>query len=180
MKSYLFKSERLGFRFWEEEDLIPFAEMNSNPEVMEFFPKTLTFEESTQFVMKIKKIFAEHDYGLYAVDELETGDFIGFIGFWLTNFESHFTPALEIGWRINFEKWNKGYATEGAKKCLSYGFEKFNFTEVYSLTSKINFRSEKVMRKIGMKKIDEFEHPKIEDGNKLKKHLLYKIKNPLT
>lgn len=178
MKDYLFESERLGFRLWQEEDLIPFATMNSNSKVMEFFPKTLSAEESNQFVIKIKKMFEEHSYGLYAVDELETGEFIGFIGFWFTSFESYFTPALEIGWRIGSKKWGKGYATEGAKSCLEFGFRTFNFPEIYSLTSKINLRSERVMQKIGMQKIDEFEHPKIKDGNKLKKHVLYKIENP--
>ncbi|KAA3600851.1 MAG: N-acetyltransferase [Calditrichaeota bacterium] len=178
MKKYLFKSERLGFRLWLEEDSIPFAKMNSDSEVMEFFPKTLTLEESNHLVKKIKSMFSQYEYGLYAVDELETGEFIGFIGFWFTSFESYFTPALEIGWRIRREKWFKGYATEGGKRCLKFGFETLNFSEICSLTSKINLKSEKVMQKIGMVKIDEFDHPKIQGDNKLKKHVLYKAKKP--
>lgn len=173
---YTFKSERLGFRAWTEKDRVPFAEMNSSKKVMEYFPKTLSRIESNNFVNKINVLFKNHGYGLYAIDELKTSEFIGFIGFSYPSFALEFTPCIEIGWRIRAEKWNKGFATEGANACLNFGFNQLNFKEVYSFTSKVNTKSERVMKKIGMKKIQEFEHPAIEFGHHLKTHVLYKIK----
>lgn len=173
--NYKFTSERVGFREWTEEDIEPFAEMNASKKVMEYFPKTLSKDESINFVKKINAAFKEYGYGLYAVDELQTNEFIGFIGFSYPSFKLEFTPCIEIGWRIKQEKWNKGFATEGAKRCLKFGFDTLNFKEVYSFTSKVNTKSERVMQKIGMKKAQEFEHPKIELGSHLKTHVLYKI-----
>ncbi len=177
--NYIFQSARLGFRKWVNDDIIPFSEMNKDDEVMEFFPSTLSEEESTALVDKINEMFNQFGYGLYVVDKLETKEFIGFVGFWHPPFESDFTPCVEIGWRINKENWNNGYATEGAKECLRYGFNQLRFKEVYSFTSKVNTKSEKVMQKIGMYKVKEFEHPKIKEGNELRSHILYKIENPI-
>jgi len=174
---YIFNSERLGFREWENSDSLPFSRMNLDPEVMEFFPSTLTKVESDIFVEKIKIMFAEYNYGLYAVDRLDSNEFIGFIGFWHPNFESELTPCIEIGWRIKKQDWNNGFATEGASRCLKFGFENLNFSEVVSLTSKINLKSESVMKKIGMNRFGEFEHPNIDDKSLLKKHIIYKAKN---
>ncbi len=172
---YIFTSERLGFREWREPDLQPFSEMNADKKVMEYFSKTLTKSESDNFVEKIKLMFSEYDYGLYAVDELSTKEFIGFIGYWHPSIELDFSPFVEIGWRIKPEKWNNGYATEGATACLDFGFGTLGFEEIYSLTSKTNLKSERIMQKIGMRKIAEFEHPHIELGSSLKTHVLYKI-----
>lgn len=172
---YEFKSKRLGFRKWKEEDIIPFSEMNMDKEVMEFYPKTLTPIETNEFVSRIKTMFQNYGYGLYAVDDLETKKFIGYIGFWYITFESEFTPFIEIGWKINKKFWNKGLATEGALECLKHGFYELKLKEIYSLTSKINIKSERIMKKIGMKKTAEFEHPNIESGSELKTHILYKI-----
>lgn len=107
----------------------------------------------------------------------ESKEFIGFIGFHRPSFEADFTPCIEIGWRLKRDAWGKGYATEGAKACLKYGFTELNFKEVYSFTAKINKPSEKVMKKIGMQYVKEFDHPKLEPNNKLCKHVLYVIRN---
>ncbi|MCH8032379.1 MAG: GNAT family N-acetyltransferase [Bacteroidetes bacterium] len=175
MNEYIFKSNRLGFREWNKEDLIPFSSMNSDPEVMEFFPRTLTKNETEKFIEKIKEHFNKNEYGLYAVDKLESNVFIGFIGFMIPSFKAHFTPCIEIGWRIKKEEWNRGYATEGAKRCIKFGFEKLNFNNIYSFSSKLNLKSERVMVKIGMKKEGEFDHPKVDKGNKLRPHVVYRI-----
>lgn len=177
---YKFKSKRLGFRKWKEEDLEPFFKMNADKEVMEFYPKTLTRFESDEFVTKINRMFKDFDYGLYAVDELETKEFIGYVGFWNVTFESEFTPFIEIGWKIKKEKWGQGFATEGAKECLKFGFNNLKLTEIYSLTSKLNLKSERIMQKIKMEKVAEFEHPEIQEGNPLKTHILYKIESKNT
>jgi len=93
----------------------------------------------------------------------------------VTTFGSFFTPCVEIGWRIKKEDWGNGYATEAAKACLNYGFKILQFDKVYSFTSTINLRSEKVMQEIGMVKAGEFDHPDIPPDNPLCRHMLYKI-----
>ena len=175
--TYIFKSERLGFREWTEKDEGPFAATNANENVMEYFPRTLSKAESDNFVTKIKSRFKEFGYGLYAVDELNPDEFIGFIGFAYPSFDLGIPGLIEIGWRIREEKWNQGFTTEGAKTCLQFGFDQLNFKDIYSFTSKVNIKSERVMQKIGMNKVKEFEHPKIELGSHLKTHVLYKIGN---
>ena len=177
MEGYLFKSERLGFRKWRSSDLAPFAQMNADSEVMEFFPAVMSPQETQQMIERIQAQFDRQGYGLYAVDQLATRSFIGFIGFIYQEFEAFFTPCVEIGWRLRRAAWNQGFATEGAERCLAYGFEALNFQEVYSITALPNKKSERIMQKIGMAKAGEFEHPKIADGHWLKRHVLYKKEN---
>lgn len=174
--SYCFTSERLGFREWKADDLPPFIKMNKDEAVMEFFPKPLTAEQTTAMVERIQDSFAKFGYGLYAVDELATQSFIGFIGFWHPNFEAEFTPCTEIGWRIQSNKWNKGFATEGAIACLHHAFDALELEEIVSMTAVLNKRSERVMQKIGMQKTLEFQHPNVEKGHPLRPHVLYKIR----
>lgn len=173
--NYLFKSERLGFRLLSEDDLPEFTEMNKSKDVMKYFPKPLTPEESRVFLDRIRNHFLTYAFSLYAVDLLESETFIGFTGFIYQDFEAYFTPCIEIGWRIKSEFWNKGYGTEAAKQVLNYGYETFQFNEIYSITAKINKKSERIMQKIGMTKNGEFHHPKLEKNSLLKEHVVYKV-----
>ncbi|MEO8710489.1 MAG: GNAT family N-acetyltransferase [Parafilimonas sp.] len=172
---YIITTERLGLRKWKDEDCISFAAINKDEAVMEYFPTTLTDEETISMINRICLHFEKNGFGLYAIDKLATKQFIGYTGFMIPSFESFFTPCIEIGWRLKKEEWNKGYATEAAKACLQYGFETLGFNKIYSFTSTINLRSEKVMQKIGMIKEGEFDHPKIALNNKLCRHVLYAI-----
>ena len=175
---YLFESERLGFRRWKASDREPFAALNANPDVMEFFPKALSRTESDALVDRIEAHFEEKGYGLWAVERKEDGAFIGFIGLLDVNFDIGLENATEIGWRLDQPFWKKGYATEGAKACLAYAFDELGKKEIYSFTSTINAPSEIVMKRIGMEKVGEFEHPRVPEGSPLRKHVLYKIQNP--
>ena len=172
---YIFESPRLGFRMWNESDRALFAKMNDSKEVMRYFPKTLDSKETDDFLNRVQEHFKENGYGLWAVELKDTKDFIGFIGLLTATFEADFTPCVEIGWRLDNKYWNKGYATEGAKACLEYGFNKLNLDTIYSFTAQINKPSENVMKKIGLKKVGEFKHPRVEDSSLLKPHVLYKI-----
>ncbi len=173
-----FETERLILRDWQESDFAPFRAMNMDPNVMEFFPNTLSNSETDAFAGRIKSEFEKCNYGLFAVEEKESREFLGFIGFHWAAFDSDFTPCIEIGWRLKFDAWGKGFATEGAAACLKYGFDTLGFDKVYSFTSKLNIRSESVMKKIGMKKIAEFDHPNIDEGSELKTHVFYMISQP--
>lgn len=176
IKVNTFETERLIFRRWQELDSMPFYKMNSDPDVMEYFPKTLSRTESDSLIERIENSFEDRGYGLWALELKDNKAFIGFLGFNFTDLESDFTPCIEIGWRIDKNYWGKGYATEGASKCLEVGFNTFFFQEIYSFTSKENTRSEKVMKRIGLTYVKEFNHPRIDENHWLCRHVLYRLK----
>jgi RimJ/RimL family protein N-acetyltransferase len=177
---YLLRTPRLGLRRWKPSDLEVFTLMNQDPRVMEFFPRVLTAAESAAMAAKNDAFFEQYGYGLYAVDELvpvsagtATEEFIGYVGLLRPSFESWFTPCVEVGWRLRAEVWGCGYATEAAAACLAYGLGELGMERIYSFTAVPNVRSERVMLKIGMKKVGEFDHPRIEEGSWLRRHALY-------
>ena len=174
---YLFTSKRLGFRKFRDADFESFFEINSDKKVMRFFPAPLNKTESQKLMQSINSHIDEHRYGFFAVDHLETNTFIGFIGLKNTNFVADFTPCVEIGWRLHHSFWNQGLATEGAERCLKFAFSELELEEIYSFTSLLNKPSERVMQKIGMDKIDEFDHPLLQHNHPLRKHSLYYIKS---
>lgn len=175
MPGYIIKTPRLGLRNWQPSDLEPFAEMNSDEAVMEYFPKTLSKEESLDLYNRLKEHFEKHGYTYFAAETISDKKFIGFIGLAYQTYEAHFTPCVDIGWRLRREAWGKGYATEGAKACLDFGFNKIKLEEIYSVTPLPNLKSVNVMKKIGMKKVGEFGHPNIEEGHPLKVCNLFRI-----
>lgn len=170
------ETSRLQLRDWEETDLESFSRLNADEQVMKYFPKTLSAEETNVFYKSIISEFKEYGFGLYAVEVKENKEFIGFIGFHRATLEADFTPCIEIGWRLKREAWGKGYATEGAAACLQYGFNKLGFNDVYSFTADVNNPSKKVMIKIGMSFIKIFSHPNVEKDSPLNKHVLFRIK----
>ena len=173
--SYIFESERLGFRRWKESDKKLFASMNADRDVMKYFPKRLTEEESHALISRFEEHIDEKGYGIWAVEQKEDRAFIGFIGLLDVNFDVEFKGVTEIGWRLDKNYWKKGYAVEGASACLKYAFEQLNKSEIYSFTAVVNAPSEKVMKRIGMIQTGEFEHPRIDADSPLRKHVLYKI-----
>ena len=174
MKNYLFTSERLGFRNWNLSDLDKMQEINSDEKVMEFFPGIPTKEQTADFVERMKKQFEDKGFCYFAVDKLENNKFIGFIGLSEQTYNADFTPCVDIGWRIKSSEWNKGFASEGAKKCLEYALNELSLENIYSIAPKINIKSEHIMKKIGLKKQYEFEHPLLTNNDRLKTCVLYK------
>lgn len=174
-KKYILKSERLGFRNWTENDLTEFARINADPEVMEHFPKTLTEKETAGFIDRLRNHYDKNGYNYFAAEILENQELIGFIGLAYQDYISDFTPAIDIGWRLKKEAWGKGYATEGAKKCLEFAFNELNLKKIISTCTANNSNSEKVMRKIGMKKMGEFNHPKLKEFPNYERCLCYVI-----
>ena len=173
--AYLFTSSRLGFRNWKASDLGPFAAMNADTEVMKYFPGLLTKEESEANVERFKQQLQDIGYTYYAVDELESGEFIGFIGLSWKDFESSFTPSTDIGWRLKPAAWGKGYATEGAKRCLEYAFQVLNLEKVIAICPAVNTPSEHVMQKIGMRLKGRFDHPFLTQNKRLQECLCYEL-----
>lgn len=173
MDAYIFTSKRLGFRNWTPLDIDLLYEININEEVMQFFRSTQTKKQTKNFIVRMQNQYHNKKYCYFAVDTLASKEFIGFIGLSLQTFKSDFTPAIDIGWRLHPKFWNKGYATEGAKKCLEYGFHQLNLKKIIAVAPKINLPSVLVMQKIGMTKIKEFQHPLLLAHPNLKECVLY-------
>ena len=173
--SYILSTERLGLRRWIASDLQPFVRMNRDPAVMRFFPRPYTAEESAVMIRQMETFFDKHGYGIYALELRETGEFLGYTGLAVPSFESWFTPCVEIGWRLRQEAWGKGYATEAALACIDHAFQTLGLGELFSFTSVLNKPSEKVMQRIGMTRLGDFAHPRLEPGHPLRLHVLYKI-----
>ncbi len=170
---YLFKSERLGFRQWLDSDLVQMIEINTDPLVMEYFPSIPSEEQTLAFVKKMKVQFETKGYCYFAVEKLKNNEFIGFIGLSEPTFESDFTPCIDIGWRLKSSEWNNGFATEGAKTCLKFGFENLKIKTIYSIAPIVNEKSILVMEKIGMAKVKNFMHPLLKDYPYLEDCVLY-------
>jgi RimJ/RimL family protein N-acetyltransferase len=169
-------TERLLLRQWRDEDRAPFAALNADPVVMEYFPATMTREASDSFVDFNAIALAERGWGLWAVEVAATLDFIGFVGLNEPSFEAHFTPAVEIGWRLAREAWGHGYATEAARAVLAFAFDELGLDDVVSFTTVKNHRSRRVMERLGMTHdpAEDFDHPRVAD-DRIRRHVLYRL-----
>lgn len=173
----IIETERLILRTWKEEDAEAFYQINQDPKVLEFLPGPMTMAEVKQFIAHRNQCFIELRYTLWAVEEKQTQALIGFVGLSSPSWQAHFTPCVEIGWRIGSQYWGKGYATEAARAVLEYGFNIIGLPELVSFTVPQNIRSTGVMKKIGMThdQADDFIHPKLPLDHPLSQHVLYRI-----
>ncbi len=172
----MIETQRLILRRWKESDHEPFSALNADSKVCKFFPNTLSKKESNALADKIEDRFNENGFGFYALEHKENGNFIGFCGLNKPSFKAHFTPCVEIGWRLSSAYWNKGYATEAARAALDEGFNHYDLKEIVSFTVPENIASRRVMEKIDLTRDDEgdFDHPALPDGHPLKHHVLYR------
>jgi RimJ/RimL family protein N-acetyltransferase len=168
------RTERLLLREWREADRDPWAALNADPAVREFFPSVLTREQSDEAFDRISGQLADRGWGLWAVDL--DGQFLGFTGL----AQPDFRPEREIGWRFAASAWGHGYATEAALAVLHHAFTVLDLPEVVSFTTVANTRSRAVMERIGMvhDPDGDFEHPAIEPGHPQRRHVLYRIRRP--
>ncbi|HAT8341961.1 TPA: GNAT family N-acetyltransferase [Legionella pneumophila] len=174
----ILETERLFLRTFQENDVESLIAISQDQKVMQFFPAIPTREETIAFIDRIIAHQEEKNFSLYAAEFKNTDEMIGFVGLFTATFQAHFTPAIEIGWRLSSKHWNKGYATEAAKAVLDYAFRKLNLDEVVSFTSVLNKPSIRVMQKIGLHTNleDNFDNPKVPSGSPLIDHVLYRLK----
>ena len=170
---FIFKSERLGFRNWMEADIEKMIGINADREVMKYFPAQPSKEQTIKFIERMQKQFTEKNYCYFAVDELATRSFIGFIGLSDQTYESDFSPFTDIGWRLDRSCWSMGYATEGAKACLAYADRHLDLPLIYAVSPGVNKNSIKVMEKIGMSFVKYFDHPLLRHNAHLERCVLY-------
>ena len=151
--------------------------MNADPQVMEYFTSPLVREHSDALVDRIEAHFETYGFGQWAVEIPGQAPFVGFIGMNRPSFDAYFTPCVEVGWRLARPFWGLGYATEGARAALDFGFEKIGLDEIVSFAVCGNARSIRVMERIGMRFSAEFDHPGIPAGHPLRRHVLYRVSN---
>lgn len=169
---------RFLLRPWRSSDTGPCAAMNADPEVMRYFPSVLSAGDNDVLIRRIDEHFALHGFGLWVLELPGTVPFAGFVGLLRVPFEAHFTPAVEIGWRLVPHAWGKGYATQAAQAVLRHAFQVLNMTDIVSFTTARNQRSQAVMRRLGMRTraADNFEHPLLPPGHALRMHVLYRLR----
>jgi ribosomal-protein-alanine N-acetyltransferase len=170
------RTPRLALRRWRPADRQPFAALNADPRVMAHFMSTLSRAESDGVADMIEQELAERRFGLWALEIAGVTPFAGFVGLHVPSFQAHFTPCVEIGWRVAAEHWGQGYATEAARAALAYAWETLDLAEVVSFTTVRHARSRAVMERIGMRHdpADDFEHPRLPEGHPLRPHALYR------
>jgi RimJ/RimL family protein N-acetyltransferase len=170
-------TKRLRLRLWRDEDLPAFAALNADPHVMQYMLRQLDRTQSDAFAQSIRENFDRNGFGLWAVEVVGVADFIGFTGLSVPRFEAHFTPCVEAGWRLAYDHWRRGYATEAACAARDYGFNQLGLKEIVSFTVPANWRSRKVMERLGMtySPVDDFQHPLVPEGHSLRHHVLYRL-----
>ena len=173
-------TSRLLLRPWRDDDLPAFAALSADPRVMEFLPAVLDRAASDVLAARIRDHFDRYGYGLWAVEVPGAADFIGFVGLAVADFGAPFCPCVEIGWRLACAHWGRGYATEGARAALAFGFDRLGLREIVSFTTVANARSRRVMERLGMahSPADDFEHPRLPPGHPLRPHVLYRLGAP--
>ncbi len=171
------ETERLILREWKEEDKVPFARMNNDPMIMEFFPRRLTEEENARLVDRFQSHFEKRKFGFYAVEMKKTGQFMGFTGLQTVEMDVPFKGAVEIAWRLDYEYWGAGYATEAAKAVMKHGFGKLKLKEIVAYAVHDNSRAIKLIEKLGMKRDPDgdFDYPSLPKDHPLGKFVLYRI-----
>jgi RimJ/RimL family protein N-acetyltransferase len=173
----IIETSSLILRTWETSDIKAYYKINQDPKVTEFLPSALTLKQVKDFIERMKFQQQNRFYSLWATELKRTREFMGFIGLNYTEFPAHFTPAVEVGWRLGSQYWGNGYATEGALASLDYGFNNCNLKKIVSFTVPANLRSIRVMEKVGLNKDinGDFAHPKLPVDHPLSQHVLYRL-----
>jgi RimJ/RimL family protein N-acetyltransferase len=169
------ETERLLLRPWRDGDRAPFAALNADAESMRHFPAVLSRAESDAFVDSLMARFAEHGWSQFAVERKADGAFLGLVGPNRPLWSAHFTPCVELGWRILRAHEGHGYATEAARAALAFAFDALGEARVYAFTVPANAKSQAVMQRIGMTRVagGDFDHPRLPEGHPLRRHVLY-------
>jgi RimJ/RimL family protein N-acetyltransferase len=177
LQNFRLVTERLVLRSWLPTDVEPVTALSADPEVMRFFPRPSTREEIARLIDRQRANLGAGRPGLYAVERRDDERVLGFVGLAVPSFEAPFTPCVEVGWRLARDAWGRGYATEAATAALDHGFSALGLDGVVSFTAVANEPSRAVMRRLGMRHdpADDFDHPSIEPGHPLRRHVLYRL-----
>ena len=174
-EAFELRTARLLMRRWRRGDREPFAAMNSDPEVMRYFPALMSRGDSDGFVDLIEARFEEQGFGLWALEVLDTGRFVGFTGLNPMPAGVPGAGGVEVGWRLARSAWGHGYATEAGRAALAVAFDRAGLPEVWSLTARLNEPSIAVMRRLGLSFVSAAPHPRVDPASPLAPHVFYRI-----
>ncbi|MES9990806.1 MAG: GNAT family N-acetyltransferase [Candidatus Thiodiazotropha sp.] len=170
------ETERLLLRQWRDDDYGVFAEINADPRVMKYFPNLLSRVESDELADRCRDLITSRGWSFWALELKCSGKFIGLIGLNQPQYRLPCSPCTEIGWRLAFEYWGKGYATEAGTRALCFAFDELLLDEVVAFTTVTNMCSRAVMRRLGMTNTGRnFNHPAMIADHPLSEHVLYLI-----
>nr|WP_086937448.1 GNAT family N-acetyltransferase [Thaumasiovibrio occultus] len=168
---------RLRLRCLQTSDLASLAAMHRDKETMRYFPSVLDAQQNAAFFDKLTALFAQQGWGVFAIDEKATGEFVGIVGLVKQTLRGiPNAPLLELLWRIDKRYWGCGYAPEAASACIQFAFEHLNETALYAYTAAINQPSQRVMEKLGMMRLTQrFDHPSVAKESPLCAHVMYRL-----
>jgi RimJ/RimL family protein N-acetyltransferase len=177
VKAPTLRTKRLLLRRWTTEDREPFARISADPDVMRYRLAPLSRSQSDDLIDETEASFDQNGFGLWAVERIEDGRFLGFTGFGTSDFGAPFCPAVDVGWTLARDAWGHGYATEGAVAALDYAFGSLRLDEVVAHTTALNERSWAVMERLGMTHDpeDDFDAPWYEPGHPRRRFVLYRM-----
>lgn len=172
-------TSRIILRQWSDADREPFADINADPEVMEHYPRPLTRSESDQVLDRLAAHIDEQGFGLWAAERRSDRQLLGFVGLQRVPFDAHYTPAIELGWRLRRDAWGRGYATEAARACADFAFDNLGIAELFAMARPGNEPSRRVMDRLGMTHDpgDDFRYPPAGQPGSLE-YVLYRLPNP--
>jgi RimJ/RimL family protein N-acetyltransferase len=171
------RTERLLLRRWRASDAEPFAAINAEPDVMEFYPATLSRARSDALIARFEACFSERGYGLWAVEIVGERPLAGYVGLFPVEIDVSFAPAVELGWRLARDCWGRGIATEAALASIAFAFQRLSLPGLVAYTAAVNARSRRLMERLGMKcdPAADFRHPGREVTAALAAHVLYRL-----
>jgi RimJ/RimL family protein N-acetyltransferase len=172
------ETERLRIRPWRDDDVEPWIAMGADGRVMEFFPAAYGREQAIATSIRMRDALQRDGFGWWIIDVKDGPAFAGVVELQMVPFEAHFTPAMEVGWRLACDHWGQGYATEAARAAIAYAFNELAQTEVVAMTATINLRSQRVMQRLGMTydPRDDFDNPLLASGHRLERHVLFRAR----
>jgi len=173
----MIETSRLILRPFEKNDLSAFSAINADPDVMRFFPAPYDTAKTAGMLDSFADKQHRFGYAFSAVERKSDGMLLGMAGLSRLEDGVPFAPCTEIGWRLTPAVWGKGYASEAALAWLGHGFTVLGMGEILAYTPRLNLPSEKVMQRIGMRRVQalDFDHPAIEDGHILKPMVVYRM-----
>ena len=174
------RTSRLVLRPWRDEDVSTFAAMSADARVMAHYPAPLSVSEAAAFAARARAAMEADGFGLWAVEAPGLAAFLGYVGLARPRWEAHFTPCVEIGWRLGLPYWGQGFAFEAASAALQFGFDRAGLPEIVSFTTPENVRSWRLMERLGMHRdaAEDFDHPRLPEGHRLRRHVLYRRTAP--
>ena len=172
------ETPQLLLRPWRDEDRKPFAAMSRDQDVMKYLLPFASHAAAMAWIDRQTAHLQQHGFCFWALESRTTGEFVGATGLLRIGYEAHFTPAVEVGWRLGRKHWGQGFAVEAATRALRFGFEDLGLPEIVANTVPANVNSQKVMKRLGMTRDpeDDFDHPLIAEGSPLRRQVLYRVK----